>query len=402
MRQKFKMKKIIYFSHWGYPRGARDRTDFLLETLSKKYLVLECGGWETKSLFKVDLRILEMNDNLFRIRILIPRLLSFLDKLFKLPISRYITYVLISLKLKCDIIIIHGSLTSLVFALFLLKSFKKIKLIIDMDDLTVRMGLIGKKIDFFDYIKIILNEVVSVKLADKILTLTNFGKYYLASISKKSLDKFFVLPELVKNRSEYGQSKLDIRKALNIRENDFVIIWSGIIRDYQVIGLLKLIYGLSLLENSIKERIVFLIAGASWRQEFIKILENYAKKSKVNIMYLGPYDRNKLFSYLSASNLAVHVLPKDIATSFITGIKLSEYLSIGIPILGSNLAGIREVIGDKYLFNINNPEDIKCKIQNIVTNYGEAVEYYKSVRDSFFNKNKIDKLLNSLLDFIAE
>jgi glycosyltransferase involved in cell wall biosynthesis len=119
-------------------------------------------------------------------------------------------------------------------------------------------------------------------------------------------------------------------------------------------------------------------------------------------MYLGPYDRNKLFSYLSASNLAVHVLPKDIATSFITGIKLSEYLSIGIPILGSNLAGIREVIGDKYLFDINNPEDIKCKIQNIVTNYGEAVEYYKSVRDSFFNKNKIDKLLNSLLDFIAE
>jgi glycosyltransferase involved in cell wall biosynthesis len=116
--------------------------------------------------------------------------------------------------------------------------------------------------------------------------------------------------------------------------------------------------------------------------------------------YLGPYDRNKLFSYLSASDLAIHVLPKDIATSFITGIKLSEYLLSGIPILGSNLAGIREIIGNKYLFDINNPEDIKCKIQNIIINYSEAVDYYKRIRDSFFNKNKIDNLLSCLLDFI--
>jgi glycosyltransferase involved in cell wall biosynthesis len=391
--------KIMYFSNWGFERGSWDRLDFLLETLSKKYLILECGGWETKNLFKIDLKILEANSNLFRVRVLIPRALSLLDKLFRLPISRYIIYVLISFKLKCDIIIVHGSLTSLSFVLFLLKRFKKTKLIIDMNDLTVRLGLIGKKINFFDHIKIILNEVLSVKLADKVLTVTKFGRHYLATISKKSLDKFYVLPELAKI-CDYVQSRLDIRKALNIKENDFVIIWSGVIRDYQVIGLLKFIYGLSLLEENIKERIVLLIAGASWRQEFIKILKDFATKFKIDMRYLGPYERKRLFSYLSASDLAIHVLPKSIATSYITGVKLSEYLSIGIPILASNLAGIREIIGDKYLVDLDKPEDIKLKIQSIMVNYNEVVNYYKFLRNSFFNKEKIDNLLYRLLDFI--
>jgi len=340
--------KIIYFSNWGFERGSWDRLDFLLETLSKKYLILECGGWETKNLFKIDLKILEANSNLFRVRVLIPRALSLLDKLFRLPISRYIIYVLISFKLKCDIIIVHGSLTSLSFVLFLLKRFKKTKLIIDMNDLTVRLGLIGKKINFFDHIKIILNEVLSVKLADKVLTVTKFGKHYLAAISKKSFDEFYVLPELVKI-GDYVQSRLDIRNTLNIKENDFVIIWSGVIRDYQVIGLLKVIYGLSLLEDNIKERIVLLIAGASWRQEFIKILKDFATKFKIDMRYLGPYERKRLFSYLSASDLAIHVLPKGIATSYITGVKLSEYLSIGIPILASNLAGIVRLLAINIL-----------------------------------------------------
>jgi len=76
--------KIIYFSNWGFPRSSWDRLDFLLETLSKKYLILECGCWDSKSLFKIDLKILEANGNSLRIRVLIPRTLSLLDKLFRL------------------------------------------------------------------------------------------------------------------------------------------------------------------------------------------------------------------------------------------------------------------------------------------------------------------------------
>gem|GEM_PF-3821606 len=35
-----------------------------------------------------------------------------------------------------------------------------------------------------------------------------------------------------------------------------------------------------------------------------------------------------------------------------------------------------------------------------MVNYNEAVNYYKLVRNSFFNKEKIDNLLYRLLDFI--
>jgi hypothetical protein len=82
--------KIIYFSNWGFPRSSWDRLDFLLETLSKKYLILEYGAWDSKSLFKIDLKILEANGNSLRIRVLIPRTLSLLDKLFRLQKRREI------------------------------------------------------------------------------------------------------------------------------------------------------------------------------------------------------------------------------------------------------------------------------------------------------------------------
>lgn len=88
-----------------------------------------------------------------------------------------------------------------------------------------------------------------------------------------------------------------------------------------------------------------------------------------NIIFHGHKERSKIFSYLDAFDIAI--LPSQIAIRSFSGaktdygrwtspMKLFDYMARGLPILASDLPGIRDVVDDEISALLVPPDDIEA------------------------------------------
>jgi glycosyltransferase involved in cell wall biosynthesis len=89
-----------------------------------------------------------------------------------------------------------------------------------------------------------------------------------------------------------------------------------------------------------------------------------------------------------------------ICTSFVEGFPLSilEAMSIGLPIISTNVGGVNEQIDDGingFLIEINNPLDLSNKIQYFIENKESIIQMGKESYKKFNSKFELKKMIDS-------
>lgn len=151
------------------------------------------------------------------------------------------------------------------------------------------------------------------------------------------------------------EEKREIRRKLNIPEDYFVVYHASNFR--KVKNIRTLIESAKKISEE-REKILFLLLGEGGEKE---VLEELVKEEGIdNVRFVGK--RHDVVPYIQSSDIAI--LPS-LRESF--GLILLEAMACGLPVLGSNVGGIPELIEDGkngYLFN---PLDINQIVNQILT-----------------------------------
>ena len=152
-------------------------------------------------------------------------------------------------------------------------------------------------------------------------------------------------------------------------------------------------------EKKVDHRI--LIAGDDKDQRFIKYISKIKLKSKNNnnISFLGKISEKSKEKFYKL--LDVFVLPSN--NSFEAfGIVQLEAMNYGLPVIASNLPGVKTIITNTkngFLFEINNSKELANKLIKIKYNYKLKKEMIIRRVNEKYNKSKFDK---SFLDLFKD
>ncbi|MEX2684172.1 MAG: glycosyltransferase family 4 protein [Candidatus Sigynarchaeota archaeon] len=142
----------------------------------------------------------------------------------------------------------------------------------------------------------------------------------------------------------------EIRELLN-HENKFLIIFVGrLIRAKGIQDLISAIHDLSNIR-------LLIVGDGPFKIELKKI----AEKQAIDCIFLGNKNQMEIKDLLSASDLFVN-------PSYSEGLPTSvlEACSVGIPVVGTDVGGTREIIVDGYNGFLVKPRDISTLRQRIV------------------------------------
>lgn len=167
------------------------------------------------------------------------------------------------------------------------------------------------------------------------------------------------------------------RKLLNIDKEVFVCLFVG--RLVEVKGIRELLQAVNKTLD-----VMFLIIGDGPLAREVK----EAEKNLSNILFVGKIKNSKLPLYINASD--VLIVPSTHEEGF--GRVILEALSCGVPVIGANRGGIKEVITSKVgrLFDIT-PANISLQLNDLLRNpiklkkMRQSARRYARVR--FSNKN---------------
>lgn len=229
-----------------------------------------------------------------------------------------------------------------------------------------------------------LQEVIMAKWTDVIITINNEDYASIDKIKKKKGCKMYLVHGAGVDVDASSIAGLDIAKKrsdLGIPADSKLVTSIGFLnknKNYKVV-----IKALGLLKD--KYDIHYIICGEGKEEQRLK---NLAKKKGVynNVHFLG--FRTDVFEIIKASNLVV-------VPSFREGVPrvVLEAMNLGVPCIGSDTRGIRELIGkefSRFLCNPRSPKDYANSIGFALTdndyskkaverNYEEAKKYSSDV-----------------------
>lgn len=127
------------------------------------------------------------------------------------------------------------------------------------------------------------------------------------------------------------------------------------------------------------------MGDGKFKDEMIELAKE--KGVDKNIRFIGNVNKQQVFEHLSNSDLFVLVsrtegLPRAII----------EAMSVGIPVIGTNVGGIPELIEDAVLIEKNNAISLAKKVEELVTN--EDFYNQQAARNLEEAKNYIDEFLS--------
>lgn len=136
------------------------------------------------------------------------------------------------------------------------------------------------------------------------------------------------------------------------------------------------------------KEIKFLIIGGKNKNEinyYYDLAEEYNLKSQVNIT--GWVTRKEVDELLADVSIGVVPLEDTFFNRYLTSpMKIFNYFSHGIPVIGSDLPSIREIISNRYglLYEKDDYNDLAKKVQTLFKN-----QYiYNKYRENIFNFDK--------------
>lgn len=203
--------------------------------------------------------------------------------------------------------------------------------------------------------------VVSQYLKKKIIENFNI-EYGKVEVLENGIDYKLFSPiesNLTRNR---------LRKSLNIKESDFVIVFSG--RLVKEKGILEVISSFKQLLH--RENIKLLILGANTYSSdlddpFAKELVSLTNNLKDRIIFTGYIDYYKMPNYYSIGDIAL--LPSIWQEP--SGLVILESMSMQLPVITTNVGGIPELLpGSNFILNVDEhlEKNIISSIEQLYSN----------------------------------
>lgn len=134
--------------------------------------------------------------------------------------------------------------------------------------------------------------------------------------------------------------------------------------------------------------------------------EEDISRVKHQVKNLGVLERVEFKSYVPPGEIKNYLKSAKVVVSLLWGLKLSDYLSLGVPIIVPDLPLVREVLQDGKdcaMFQYNNPESLASAINKVLANptFAETLarNAYETAQEYTWQK-RAEKILNFIEDII--
>lgn len=300
----------------------------------------------------------EKMPTLFRVKKLFP--------IFKCGNAAILIQLIWKLK-NFDIIHLHYPFFGSAEIIWLLKKFNKIKakLIITYHMDVVGSGLLKK---FFQlHSKFLMPRILNS--ADKIIVSSfDYAAHSnIKNIFKKHNDKFAEIPFSVDlNRFRVRPRPLQLLQKYKIKENEKIILFvGGLDRAHYFKGVNFLIKAFYKLTQKLDNTRLIIVGNGDMKFEYEQTAFNFGLRDE--IIFVEQANNNDLAQFYNLSD--IFVLPSvDKSESF--GIVLLEAMASGIPVIASNLPGVRNLVENGINGFLTEPKDpcgLTEKIRQILT-----------------------------------
>ncbi len=283
---------------------------------------------------------------------------------------------------KNDAVVIYAMQPDLLFALNTVNKAKKegLKLVIDVEDMPTYAHNAPYK--FFNfYIKKRYKDLL--KSADKIICISEYLKNELISDFGIRGDKIEVIHNGVDMSffSRDEAARVSLRKQYGVEDDEIVFIYSG-----AIVGWSGAVSCLDSFKKAVEENPkikAFFIGNGDIEELEGRIneleLENNAK-------YLGYFPFEKMPELLSSGDVGLLPFKKDPLTEAASPIKIFEYMSVGMPVISTDMMGTKEVIKDNYngILVKNDAEFVSALIK-----IAEDKDFYKKLKENSFETVKM-------------
>ena len=179
----------------------------------------------------------------------------------------------------------------------------------------------------------------------------------------------------------------NFKDILPVRENnkDFKILFIGSVTDRKKPHLI-----VEAINNLNSKDIKLYVVGPTPNESYLSKLKELVNKYELEeqVVFAGSVDRESVMEYYSQSNLMI--LP-----SVSEGLArvIFESQATGCPVLVTDVPGMRDIVIDGqtgYVFESNNLESLTNKVQEIKTNYKDAIHVGKNAKDFILSNYSAD------------
>jgi len=179
----------------------------------------------------------------------------------------------------------------------------------------------------------------------------------------------------------------NFKDILPVRENnkDFKILFIGSVTDRKKPHLI-----VEAINNLNSKDVNLYVVGPTPNESYLSKLKELVNKYELEeqVVFAGSVDRESVMEYYSQSNLMI--LP-----SVSEGLArvIFESQATGCPVLVTDAPGMGDIVIDGqtgYVFESNNLESLTNKIQEIKTNYKDAIHVGKNAKDFILSNYSVD------------
>jgi len=274
----------------------------------------------------------------------------------------------------------------------------KIKTFVDYQDLIIRLCSYPNKKGLSYNLGILINERIIPKNVKGLIVTTEFGKKYFSPVARKIfIIRELVVPEIYNNVSE--EVKNQVISKFNINLKKYKILWVGRLHPRHLKSLVMLFRAVS--EISFKEKIQIIIVGNGEQLSYLMSLGKTLSLDVVYTGYLTPTSKTLIALY-KISDIGFMSGVDELFMHFVAGLKLSEYLAAGLPVIVPSLYGIKEVIkGNGVLYNPDDLDDLKQKIIFMLnTDLKEMSCASKEIAHKLLSPMAFRNILNDFINFL--
>ncbi|MGB9936892.1 MAG: glycosyltransferase family 4 protein [Methanobacterium sp.] len=282
---------------------------------------------------------------------------------------------------KEDSLLIYAMQPDLLLLIHSIKNAKKngTRIIVDVEDMPTFANNFPYKLFNF-YIKKRYKDVL--KIADKVICISEYLKKELISDYNIDKDKIEVIHNGVDMSffKRNDRARKTLREKYGINDDDIVFIYSGAIVDWS--GAISCLDAFKEAINKNPKIKVFYIGNGD-----IDDLNNKIKDLQIedNAKYLGYFEFERMPELLSIGDVGLLPFEKDPLTEAASPIKIFEYMSVGMPVISTDMMGTKEVIKDSYngMLVKNNAEFVSALLK-----ISEDRAFYQKLKNNSFETVK--------------
>jgi glycosyltransferase involved in cell wall biosynthesis len=221
-----------------------------------------------------------------------------------------------------------------------------------------------------------------LRAANSIITLSKISKEDICKRGIKA-NKIFIVPNGI-DRDFLDYTKPNIPDSLNrhnITNNKIKIGFIGSLKAVE--DVITLLDAVAILKKQLIDNIILIIIGEG---PMFSYFNNHTKNIGIQEMvrFIGQVPHFEIKKYYSMLDIFVIPRLRNKMTETISPLKILEAMGLGIPVVGSDVGGITEIITDKvngFLFKSQNPEDLAKVLIKLI--------HSKSLRKKVSDKAKI-------------